>query len=75
MEENGVMPLETVSEIQDEHEPFQNAEDIDLCNDCVDESSDCSDTNDDDDEEEAFWSDKIVENSCDVDDEHAPTEN
>ena len=61
MEDNYVMPLGTVIEIQEECVQFQNSEDINLCNDCMDESSDCSDTNDDDDDKEYFCSNEVVE--------------
>ena len=77
MEDNGVMPLEAVSEIQEEHEPFQNTEDIDIWNDCIDESSDFSDADvfdDDDDDDEYFHSDEVTENSHDANDNHAPIE-
>ena len=67
------MPLGTVRKIQEERGLFHNAEFIDLHNDLIDESSDCSNT-DYDNEEEDFSSDEVAENSHDVDDEHALTE-
>ena len=69
MEDDGVMSSCAVSEIQEKCEQFKNVEDIELCNDHFNESSDCSDT-DDDDNEEDFCSDEVVKNSYDVNDEH-----
>ena len=75
MEDNGVVPLAAISEIEEDYEPFQNSEDIDSCKDfipCVNESGDYIDSDDADDED--FYNDEVVENTCDVNDEHSPIE-
>ena len=75
MEDNGVVSLATVREIKNEHEPLQKTEDTELCNDFipdVDESIDCSKSDNADGED--FHNDEVVENPCDANDEHAPTE-
>ena len=62
MEDTGVLILAAVSEIEEDYEPFQNPKDIALCNDFipdVDESSECSDSDDADEDE--FCNDEVVE--------------
>ena len=54
---------------------FKNSEDMDSCNDFipyVDESSDCSDSNDPDDED--FYDDEVVENNYDDKEEDNTTQ-
>ena len=65
MKDSVITALEAVNEIEDDHEPFTNPEDIASCNDFIPdnhESSDCSDCSDsNDDEEDDFCKDEVID--------------